>query len=91
MTRGAKTPVTINGVSYKSMADAARATGVKAPTIFKAVRAGRTNNVGDGSDRPCRIGGVNYRSRLEAGELLDVGQHYVIGYLAVCAAIGVEP
>lgn len=82
-------PVTIRGVEYRSMKEAAIVLGVSISAISQAAKRGRLDNAGTGkgAGKPCTIGGVLYGSRVDAAKALGVTADEVRTYLKVLRVV----
>ena len=73
-------PVKIRGVLYNSQKEAADALGINPSTIYKALQAGRIDEVGlssNGRKIPITIRGVEYESYTAAAKALGTDQTMV--------------
>lgn len=62
-------PVRLNGITYKSQSEFARAMGVTPTTVSQALKRGTLANVGKGAQgaiKPVSVDGVDYASTSEA-------------------------
>lgn len=67
-------PVTIRGITYPSMAAAARTFGLNPGTVFKAKEEGRLDHCGLGQNKaqPVTIDGVEYPSIQQAARATGI-------------------
>ena len=89
--------ITVRGVTYATVQDAARALGVQDQTVRKAIVAGTLDLLGTGASHPrplpVRIRGVTYASAKAAAQALGVTQGAIHQALA-CGApdrVGLPP
>ncbi len=69
------TPVLIRGITYRSIADAARALGVHYTTVVKHLDAGTPDLIGlqrPTGPRPCEFDGIKYPSLKAASVALGI-------------------
>jgi hypothetical protein len=77
----AKKPTTINGVTYPSRAEAAKALGLKPDSIRESIRLGRLSRTGTKEKfRPIKLKGETYPSIAAAARELNlpVRQIYIL-------------
>jgi len=84
-----KKSVTIRGVTYDSMREAADAHGVSVAAVSKAMARGTVDTVGTGSNRSrtVTVKGRTFPSYKALAEHLGINHYYVGQYFAVKAAI----
>ena len=83
----AKRPVTIRGIAYPGMTEAAKAYGVSVAAVYNACKRGTLDNVGTGRTGPLRrrvyIGGREWPSQAALAAHLGVSQPDVSAYFTV--------
>ena len=80
-----KRPVTIRGVEYPGMTEAAKAHGVSVAAVCAAEKSGTLDNVGSGRRLPVKIviGGREWPSQTALAAHLGVSQPDISAYLTV--------